>query len=38
MPLVDGQLINVDLKVKIWGVIIGVVGSIEVLAIRKRLE
>jgi hypothetical protein len=38
MPHADGQLITLDVTVVIWGVSIGVTGTVEVLAIRKRLE
>ena len=37
MPAADGNLITVDLTVTVWGVAVGLKGTVEILGVRKNV-
>lgn len=37
MPTLDGKLLNLDVVLNVFGVDVKVVGSVEILSIRKRV-
>jgi hypothetical protein len=38
MPAFDGKLLTVDVTLTLWGIAVKVVGTIEVLDVRKAVE